>query len=320
VNRVEILSANEVEKAVAYLADGGLVAIPTETVYGLAAAINQPVAIARIFDVKSRPVDHPLIVHVSDWQMALPLIAKSFPAYVSVLLQAFSPGPITYILPKSELVSDAITGNQASVGIRIPSHPVAQAILRTLGVAVAAPSANTFGGVSPTSALHVFNDLADRLSAGKDAIMDGGECEIGIESTIVDCRFEAPKVLRPGAITEEMIHEVVSSIRTDSVIDIRVSGSLEKHYSPRARVRVIENIEEIVSEVSLTGFIAKEDIPTPLETIRLAMPKDDEEFARILYAALRKADELHLEEVFVIPPLGSGIGSAIRDRLLRASH
>lgn len=320
MNRVEILSANDLGKAATYLANGGLVAIPTETVYGLGALINQPDAIARIFEVKSRPQNHPLIVHVSDWEMALPLIATPIPSYVSALVEAFSPGPITYILPKSELISDAITGGQDSVGIRIPSHPVAQSILQTLGVAIAAPSANAFGGVSPTSALHVFNDLADRLVDGKDAIVDGGECEIGIESTIVDCRFDTPKVLRPGAITEAMIHSVVNSIQTEGATDIRVSGSLEKHYSPQARVRIIVGVDEIGSDIALAGFIANESIPTPRETIRLAMPKDDEEFARVLYAALRKADELHLEEVFVIAPVGSGIGSAIRDRLLRASH
>ncbi|MFZ9693274.1 MAG: L-threonylcarbamoyladenylate synthase [Candidatus Nanopelagicales bacterium] len=320
MNHVEILSASEVNKAVTYLANGGLVAIPTETVYGLGALINQPEALARIFDVKSRPKNHPLIVHVSNWEMALPLIASKFPAYVSELVEAFSPGPITYILPKSELISDVITGGQDSVGIRIPSHPVAQSILQTLGVAIAAPSANTFGGVSPTSALHVFTDLGSLLKEEHDAILDGGECDIGIESTIVDCRFDIPKVLRPGAITEAMIHSVVSSIQTESATDIRVSGSLEKHYSPYARVRIIDSVDEIGSDIALAGFIANEAIPTPRETIRLAMPKDDEEFARVLYAALRRADELHLEDVFVIAPLGSGIGSAIRDRLLRASH
>jgi L-threonylcarbamoyladenylate synthase len=320
VKLLSILGSNESERAASLLQQGGLVALPTETVYGLGAAINQPAAIARIFKVKGRPVDHPLIVHVSDWEMAKPLIAGPLAAYVPALVRAFSPGPITFIVPKSDVVSEAITGGQDSVGIRIPRHPLTQSIIRTLGCAVAAPSANLFGEVSPTSAIHVFNDLKDILDSETDAIVDGGECEIGLESTIVDCRFEIPRILRPGAITKEMISAVVASVQSDVNSQLRVSGSLEKHYSPRARVRIIDDIAEFPLDSTLTGFIALERYQTPPQAIRLAMPRNESEFAQILYEALRKADDLNLGEVIIVAPENTGLGIAIRDRISRAAN
>lgn len=320
MNRVPILHSTDIDRAVSCLASGGLVALPTETVYGLGAAINKPEAINRIFNVKGRPTNHPLIVHVSDWDMALPLISEPLHEYVKALVSAFTPGPITFILPKSVALSDAITGGQNSVGIRIPNHPVTHLILQQLGVAVAAPSANKFGEVSPTSALHVFNDLNDVLNPDRDAIMDGGESEIGLESTIVDCRSDVPKILRPGAITEEMIREVVGTVESVETPDIRVSGALEKHYSPRAIVRIINSFEEVKNTMSQVGFIALEQVPTPLNTIRLAMPQHAIEFAQVLYDALRKADDLNLQEVYVVVPEDRGIGIAIRDRVTRAAH
>lgn len=320
MKHVPILSATEIDSAVFCLAHGGLVALPTETVYGLGAAIDQPEAINRIFEVKDRPTNHPLIVHVSDWEMAKPLIKEPLHDYVSALVRAFAPGPITFILPKSDAVSDAITGNQDSVGIRIPSHQVTNLIIQKLGVAVAAPSANKFGDVSPTSALHVFNDLQGVLKPECDAIVDGGDSEIGLESTIVDCRSEVPKILRPGAITEEMIRGVVASVESLPTSDIRVSGALEKHYSPAAQVRIVTSIDEVDSTMSLVGFIALEQVPTPSGAIRLAMPRNEDEFAQALYGALRRADELNLQEVFIIAPENTGIGIAIRDRIQRAAN
>lgn len=320
MNRVPILRSTDIEQAVSCLASGGLVALPTETVYGLGAAITEPEAIIRIFEVKGRPLNHPLIVHVSDWEMAQPLIAQPLQEYVSALVRAFTPGPITLILPKSDAVSDAITGGQDSVGIRIPKHPVTHLIIEKLGVAVAAPSANKFGEVSPTSAIHVFHDLKDVLNAERDAIMDGGESEIGLESTIVDCRSDVPKILRPGAITEEMIRDIVASVESVSTPEIRVSGALEKHYSPHALVRIVNSFEDVKSGTSLVGFIALEQVPTPSQAIRLAMPHDEIEFAQVLYDALRRGDELNVQEVFLVVPEDTGIGVAIRDRISRAAH
>ena len=317
---VPILGSQEIDEAVARLQAGGLVAIPTETVYGLAAAIDQPEAIARIFAVKGRPQDHPLIVHVSNWDMAKPLLKESIHEYVLRLVKNFSPGPITYIVQKSELIDSAITGGQDSVGIRIPSHPLARAIIEKLGVAIAAPSANTFGAVSPTSALHVFQDLQNYLDGDVDAIVDGGECEIGLESTIVDCRFESPRILRHGAITEAMIDAVVKSTSATLEDSARVSGTLDKHYAPRARVHVIEKIEDFPENLGRVGFIGLEVFPTPLSAIRLAMPIDENEFAHELYSALRKADELSLSDIVILAPSDQGIGVAIRDRIARAAH
>ena len=302
--------------AAAHLKAGDLVAFPTETVYGLGADASNSEAVSRIYSVKGRPNDHPLIVHIAfmermgDW-------AREVPEYALALARSFWPGPMTLILKRSELAGDFITGGQDSVGVRVPDHVVALALLeafeRAGGMGVAAPSANRFGHVSPTTATAVIEELGDFLSS-EDLVLDGGACDVGVESTIIDCTGAAPSVLRPGAISIAMIEECTGFKITQGNKVIRVSGGLENHYAPIARVLLRENA------VAGQGLIAHSSIDTPKGVIRLASPTDDEDFARILYSALRDADARGLSEVVVVQPIGIGIAVAIRDRLARAAN
>jgi L-threonylcarbamoyladenylate synthase len=304
--------------AAKHLIAGDLVAFPTETVYGLGADASNSKAVARIYSVKGRPNDHPLIVHIAsmermgDW-------ASEVPEYAIALARNFWPGPMTLVLKRSELAGDFVTGGQDTVGVRVPDHVVALALLEAFekvgGKGVAAPSANRFGHVSPTTAAAVVEELADYLSKD-DLVLDGGACAVGVESTIIDCTGLLPRVLRPGAISTAMIEEVtgLTAVSIDGVDEIRVSGSLENHYAPAAKVLLCE--VPIVGQ----GFIAHKNIETPQGVIRLASPGNDEEFAQILYSALRAADAQALSEVVVIQPIGMGIGVAIRDRLARAAN
>ena len=296
---------------------GDLVAFPTETVYGLGADASNSAAVARIYSVKGRPNDHPLIVHIAsmdrmgDW-------ASEVPEYAIALARNFWPGPMTLVLKRSELAGDFVTGGQDTVGVRVPDHVVALALLEAFekagGKGVAAPSANRFGHVSPTTAAAVVEELADCLSKD-DLVLDGGACAVGVESTIIDCTGLLPRVLRPGAISTAMIEEVtgLTAVSIDGVDEIRVSGSLENHYAPAAKVLLCE------VPIAGQGFIAHKNIETPSGVIRLASPGNDEEFAQILYSALREADAQGLLEVVVVQPIGIGIGVAIRDRLEKAS-
>ena len=302
--------------AAAHLKAGDLVAFPTETVYGLGADASKSQAVAKIYAVKGRPSDHPLIVHIAsmermgDW-------ASDVPKYAIALARSFWPGPMTLILKRGELAGDFITGGQDTVGVRVPNHVVALALLeafeRAGGKGVAAPSANRFGHVSPTTAAAVFEELGDYLSKD-DLVLDGGACAVGVESTIIDCTVAAPSVLRPGAISVAMIEECTGLKTTQSDKEIRVSGSLENHYAPIAKVLLRE------IPIAGQGFIAHSSIDTPEGVIRLASPSDDEEFARMLYLALRDADARGLSEVVVVQPIGIGIAVAIRDRLARAAN
>jgi L-threonylcarbamoyladenylate synthase len=304
--------------AAKHLVAGNLVAFPTETVYGLGADASNSAAVARIYSVKGRPNDHPLIVHIAsmdcmgDW-------ASEVPEYAIALAREFWPGPITLVLKRSELAGDFVTGGQDTVGVRVPDHVVALALLEAFekagGKGVAAPSANRFGHVSPTTAAAVVEELADYLSKD-DLVLDGGACAVGVESTIIDCTGLLPRVLRPGAISTAMIEEVteLTAVSIDGVDEIRVSGSLENHYAPAAKVLLCE------VPIAGQGFIAHKNIETPSGVIRLASPGDDEEFAQILYSALREADAQGLSEVVVVQPMGIGIGVAIRDRLSRAAN
>ena len=298
------------------LRSGSLVAFPTETVYGLGADASDAKAVERIYQVKGRPKDHPLIVHVANMQ-AIEDWVEDVPDFAISLARAFWPGPMTLVLKRSALAEDFITGGQETVGLRVPNHPIALALLHEFqklgGKGIAAPSANRFGHVSPTSADAVISELAKYLTS-VDLILDGGLSLVGVESTIIDCTSELPKILRPGAITEEMIMDTTNLSVEKPGGNIRVSGSLEKHYSPRAKV--ILDIEPKAGD----GFIAIAGIKTPDGVIRLAEPRDDEDFARLLYSALRKADDSSLARVIVQQPVGGGIAIAIRDRLLRASR
>jgi L-threonylcarbamoyladenylate synthase len=299
------------------LINGGLVAFPTETVYGLGADACNAAAVARIYSVKGRPADHPLIVHVASMD-ALGDWAADVPAYAIALARDYWPGPMTLVVTRSELAEDFITGGQDTVGVRVPNHPVAlgllEAFARAGGKGVAAPSANRFGNVSPTTAQAVSDELNDYL-AMSDVILDGGACAVGVESTIIDCTGDVPKILRPGAITEEMIERSTGLDVLDADgVAIRVSGSLESHYSPIAKV-VLDQ-----SPVAGQGFIAMADVASAAGVIRLAAPTTHDEFARVLYSALRAADEQGLNTVVVAQPGGIGIAIAIRDRLMRAAH
>ncbi len=303
--------------AAANLLAGNLVAFPTETVYGLGVDACNAAAVARIYSVKGRPADHPLIVHVASMD-ALGDWAAEVPEFAIALARDYWPGPMTLIIKRSGLAADFVTGGQDTVGVRVPNHAVALGLLeafsRAGGKGVAAPSANRFGNVSPTTAQAVSDELNDYL-ADSDQIIDGGACEIGVESTIIDCTGDVPRILRPGAVTAEMIKEstglaVVGAVKN---AEIRVSGSLESHYAPLATV--------VLDQTPLAGqgFIAMEDVATPDGVVRLAVPKSHDEFARVLYAALRSADEQRLKTVVVAQPSGDGIAIAIRDRVKRAA-
>ena len=314
-------TATTIKDAVATLTKGDLVAFPTETVYGLGADATNEDAIARIYKVKGRPIGHPLIVHISSLGN-LDKWTRDIPEYAVKLARVFWPGPMTLILPRTDLAKDFITGSQDNVGIRIPSHTVALALLKEFedqgGLGVAAPSANRFGAVSPTTASAVEMELANFLTE-QDQILDGGPCLVGVESTIIDCTRNEPIILRAGAITNEMVTEVSGKTTAplnyiqENVI-IKASGMINSHYSPKATV-ILSGIPSIGD-----GFIALDSIDTPKGAIRLASPKTHNEYAQILYTALRFADLKGLTRVHVIPPMGEGIAVAIRDRLIKSAH
>jgi L-threonylcarbamoyladenylate synthase len=299
------------------LKDGSLVVFPTETVYGLGADATNALAVARIYTVKGRPSDHPLIVHIGDLKYLDQWISE-MPEFAIDLARAFWPGPMTLILKRSELAKDFVTGNQETVGIRIPDNSLALGLLEAFhnlgGKGIAAPSANRFGQVSPTTAAAVNEEISGYL-ADADLVLDGGSSEVGLESTIIDCTTEAPRVLRPGAITTGMIEEVTSKTVSKEFSDsnIRVSGSLENHYAPKARVILDQK------PLSGSGFIALENIETPVGVIRLAAPKSIEEFARVLYESLRSGDHQQLGYIYIEQPTGDGLALAIRDRLERSA-
>ena len=309
-------TADAMVRAAQTLQAGFLVAFPTETVYGLGADATNASAVARIYEAKGRPADHPLIVHIGDMQDIADW-SDDIPDYAIALARNFWPGPMTLILKRSALAQDFITGGQDTVGLRVPNHVIALALLNEFkkigGKGVAAPSANRFGHVSPTTAQAVSDELSQYL-APEDLLLDGGPSLVGVESTIIDCTTESPKILRPGAITEEMIEAVTAINISYDATEIRVSGSLENHYSPNAQVLL-----DIAPEKG-DGFIALASTATPDGVIRLASPQSNEEFARILYTSLRSADQQSLSRVVVHQPSGDDISVAIRDRLLRASR
>ena len=308
-------TADSLAQAAQLLKDGGLVALPTETVYGLGADATNPSAVARIYKVKGRPADHPLIVHIHSMQ-SLADWADEIPGYAISLARDFWPGPMTLVLKRTILAEDFVTGGQPTVGLRVPDHVVALALLSAFekigGRGIAAPSANRFGHVSPTTAQAVQEELGEYLDE-RDQILDGGSSSVGVESTIIDCTSESPRILRPGAITIEMIEESTGLKVSKVETNIRVSGSLENHYAPSASVHL--NRLPVCGE----GFIAMSDVQTPEGVVRLAAPESIEEFARVMYSALRDADSRDLKTVVVAEPTGDGLALAIRDRLMRAS-
>ena len=312
-------TASAIQDAAASLIAGNLVAFPTETVYGLGADACNKEAVARIYEVKGRPTDHPLIVHISSIEH-LDKWARDIPKYAIKLARAFWPGPMTLILPRTNLAKDLITGGQNNVGIRVPAHTVALALLKEFeaqgGLGVAAPSANRFGKVSPTSADDVKEELSDYLKSD-DLILDGGPSLVGVESTIINCTNATPMILRPGAITVAMINDLLGiqiEVFTKNNSDqIRAPGLLESHYSPKAKVYLSG------TPSAGDGFIALSNFPTPFGVIRLISPATNEEYAKTLYQGLRLADSKQLNKVFVVLPTGNDIAVAICDRLQKAS-
>lgn len=295
---------------------GDLVAFPTETVYGIGADAMNKDAVARMYQVKNRPASHPVIVHIAELN-DVDYWAQEIPEYAINLMRDFWPGPMTLLLKRREVAGDFLTGAQEIVGLRIPANSLALGLLNEFkavgGKGIAAPSANRYGAVSPTTAEAVSQELSEFLSPS-DQILDGGPCLVGVESTIIDCSGQNPKILRPGAISAEMIEESTGIVLEEvGETKIRVSGSDKQHYAPKAKVIVDGQSQRG------EGLIAMSDVATPEGVIRLAEPKSIEEYARVLYSALRMSDTQNLQTVRIIPPVGPGLAVAIRDRINRAA-
>jgi L-threonylcarbamoyladenylate synthase len=323
-----------IEAAAQRLAEGSLVGMPTETVYGLAADAGNASAVRRIFEAKGRPSDHPLIVHIppaeqADWRAAAAPFAREVPAFAALLMQTFWPGPLTLILPRRPEVAAVAAGGQDSVGLRCPAHPVAQALLlaaRAHGVhGVAAPSANRFGRVSPTRAAHVAEEFAD-LSDASLLILDGGACAVGIESTIVDCSRGAPVLLRPGAVTVAQMEAACGQplLARDEAAP-RAPGTLASHYAPRARVRLMP-ATQLQTALDVLGPDAKHMAVYARATLRAArgvpqrrMPADAGRAAQELFAVLRELDATGVKLIWVETPPDDAAWDGVRDRLERAA-
>ena len=307
------------------LAAGRLVALPTETVYGLGARADLPHSIARVYAAKGRPADHPLIVHVRG-RAALAAWARDVPSYAAALADAEWPGPLTLVLPRSTRAGDHVTGGQDTVALRVSSHLLMAEVMDALAglvddphVGIAAPSANRFGRVSPTTAEHVRAEL-DEVLADDDLVLDGGPSSVGVESTIVDCTGERPVILRPGRVSADDVTAITGlDVGHHSVV--RAPGTLASHYAPRARVRLVEPDALSAPDPAdaTTGLLALAHVPTPIGMVRLSAPDSPESYAQSLYAALREADALGLTDVLAVPPPPGGIGAAVTDRLTRAA-
>lgn len=337
-----------IQAAVDCLRRGELVAMPTETVYGLAADALNPQAVARVFAAKGRPADHPLIVHLPDAEH-LTQWASSVPREAIALARAFWPGPLTLILPRDPMVPDAVTGGQDTVGLRVPGHPVALALLKAFGSGIAAPSANRFGRISPTTADHVREELGDRVQL----ILDGGACEVGIESTILDLSGSTPRILRPGAITPQQIAQVIGRMpqlqtpapkhptETSETIDAspvsvssqpdtpRVSGSLAAHYAPVTPLMlvtpetVVTQIQQQLGQKKRVAVHVLPDCPEwpsdPAIVLKLQAPSSVAAYAHDLYAALRLLDASGADVILMQSPPNTPEWAAIHDRLSRAA-
>ena len=305
---------DEVRRAAEILRAGGLVAFPTETVYGLGADASSAEAVARLYRVKGRPADHPVIVHLDSPERALAW-AREVPEEARVLAKAFWPGPLTLILKRGADAKDFVTGGQPSVGLRVPSHPIAQELLKAFGAGIAAPSANRFGRVSPTTAAHVREDLG----ADVDLILDGGPADVGIESTIVDFSGGAAVLLRPGGISREQLQALIS-LDEKSASSPRHSGGLERHYSPRTPARLVP-VHALDKEISFfKNRVAVLAFSKPDERVDywLRMPREANAYAQKLYAALRELDGAGCEAILIEAPPQTPDWDAIRDRLKRA--
>lgn len=312
------------DEAVSALLEGRLAVLPTETVYGLGARADLPRAIARVYAAKGRPADHPLIVHVLD-EAALPAWGRDYPAYARALAAECWPGPLTLVVPRTERAGDFVTGGQDTVALRVPSHPLMRAVLARLAersadpwIGVAAPSANRFGRVSPTSAAHVREEL-DGFLHDDDVLLDGGASSVGVESTIVDCTGPAPVILRPGEVSAADIR-AVTGLDTAGHSRVRAPGTLASHYAPQAAVSLVDSEALTTTESDATiGLLALADVATPAGMVRLSAPETAADYARVLYASLHEADALGLTSVLAVAPPPEGIGAAVIDRLTRAA-
>ncbi len=292
--------------------------MPTETVYGLAADAKNEAAIAKVFELKGRPTDHPLIVHLAQasWMEQW---AKNIPKAAKVLAARFWPGPMTLILQKHDHVSDTITGGQSTIALRVPAHPVAQSLLQSFGGALVAPSANRYGRISPTSAAHVV----DEFGADLPIILDGGDCSVGIESTIIDCSDDRVRILRPGMISAQQISEEIGQLSHDLSEAPRVSGSTQSHYAPITPAQLLggDRLHKRIRELHAAGrsfaVLACGKLPDNAQGI--ALSADPEAYAQELYAALRSLDGLSAEIILSQEPPGDPAWAAIHDRLSRAS-
>lgn len=311
----------EIRAAADILRRGGLVAFPTETVYGLGADADNPDAVRKIFAAKGRPVDHPLIVHLADAQ-EMHDWSGQIPKQALHLAECYWPGPLTLILRRLPRALDVVTGGLETVGLRVPSHPVAVELLRQFGGAIAAPSANRFGRVSSTRAEHV----RDEFGATLDSILDGGDCEVGLESTIVDMSGDEPTILRPGAVTAEQVEAVIGQhLATPGRDAPRASGRLESHYAPAARVEIVppEQLAARAADLLHAGLRvavlgSKHENP-PAGAVSLPLSPDLGALAHDLYAALREVDRLGCSVALVSLPPSAGLGAAIADRLRKAA-
>ena len=316
----------EIDRAAQVLRGGGLVAFPTETVYGLGADAANPAALRRLYAVKGRPARHPVIVHLAA-AAGLDAWARDVPAVAHTLAEACWPGPLTLVLARSERVPDEVTGGRDTVGVRVPDHPLALRLLRAFDAGVAAPSANRFGGVSPTSAADVHADVGGDV----DVVLDGGPCAVGVESTIVAFSHHGgaaePVILRPGGVSPERIEELAGQpVPVRREVDGGAPGTLASHYAPRARVVLVDDggVAERAVEARerglLVGVLAeKRPDDLPAGTVVLESPRDTADYARVLYARLRAADDAGVDIVLAVPPLEVGIGTAVADRLRRAA-
>ena len=296
-----------IDEAVGVLRRGGLVGMPTETVYGLAADAANGAAVGRIFAVKGRPADHPLIVHIASGEQ-LDMWSSKVPASARVLAAACWPGPLTVLVPRAAHVLDVVTGSRDTVGLRVPAHPMALELLERFGGGLAAPSANRFGQVSPTTAAHVRADLANDV----DLVLDGGPCPIGVESTIVDCTCTPSQVLRPGGIPNEIIARLLDNELAFPTGERRASGMLASHYAPRCRVELADSLESATARAGqLETDGLRVDVLDPTTDLVVA--------AQQLYVWLRAADTRHLDVLVAVLPVAAGLGHALRDRLTKAA-
>ena len=315
-----MVGPDEIAAAVAALHAGEVIGLPTETVYGLAGDASNPAAVARIFAIKGRPSSHPVIVHVPDaghvsrW-------ARETPPAAAALMRHFWPGPLTIVLPRSDSVSGAVTGGQDTIALRVPAHPVALQVLRAFGSGLAAPSANRYGRISPTTAAHVRADLGQDVRI----VLDGGPADVGLESTIVACLDQQVAILRPGRVGVADIEAVTGPVTGASPTAPRVPGSVVSHYAPRTRLQIVDAtaLAEVMAENAKAGrtvaVLGRGTMPNPPAAAWLAAAPDAQAYGRALYDHLRRLDEAGADVILVVRPPDEPAWAAIHDRLERAA-